>query len=51
MKIDYLIKNGIIIDGSGDARYEADLLINGDRIISILKKIKNLLKYMIKNIT
>ena len=38
MNIDYLIKNGTIIDGSGDARYEADLLVNGDRIISIFKK-------------
>ena len=38
MNIDYLIKNGTMIDGSGDARYEADLLVNGDRIISIFKK-------------
>ena len=38
MNIDYLIKNGTIIDGSGEARYEADLLENGDRIISIFKK-------------
>ena len=37
MKIDYLIKNGTIIDGSGDNRYEADLLINDDQIISIFK--------------
>ena len=38
MKIDYLIKNGTIIDGSGDARFEADLLVHDDRIISIFKK-------------
>ena len=44
MNIDYLIKNGTIIDGSGDARYEADLLVNGDRIISIFKKDQKSLK-------
>ena len=38
MKIDYLIKNGTIIDGSGDNRYEADILISDDQIVSILSK-------------
>ncbi len=38
MKIDYLIKNGTIIDGSGDTRYEADILISDDQIVSILSK-------------
>ena len=34
----YLIKNGTIIDGSGDNRYEADILISDDQIVSILSK-------------
>ena len=38
MKIDYLIKNGTIIDGSGDNRFEADILISDDQIVSILSK-------------
>ena len=38
MKIDYLIKNGTIIDGSGNNRYEADILISDDLIISIFNK-------------
>lgn len=32
-----LIKSGIIIDGSRQARYNADLLINGERIEKIGK--------------
>jgi N-acyl-D-amino-acid deacylase len=36
-KYDLLIKNGTIIDGSGRARYVADVAINGDRIVSIGK--------------
>ena len=35
-----LIKNGTVIDGSGRARYIADLAINGDRIVHI-GKLKN----------
>ncbi|HEV7475130.1 MAG TPA: D-aminoacylase [Pyrinomonadaceae bacterium] len=34
-KYDLLIKHGTIIDGSGRARYLADLAINGDRIARI----------------
>src|SRR5882672_9946569 len=34
-KYDLLIKNGLIIDGSGTRRYLADIAINGDRIVRI----------------
>lgn len=37
---DLLIKNGLIIDGSGAARYRGDIAIKGDRIVSI-GKLKN----------
>ena len=30
-----LIKNGLIIDGSGSAGYKADVLIDNDRIVKI----------------
>ena len=49
MKIDYLIKNGTIIDGSGDNRYEADILISDDQIISILSKDQKTVKINDKN--
>jgi dihydroorotase/N-acyl-D-amino-acid deacylase len=39
-KYDLLIKNGLVIDGSGRPGYIADLAINGDRIVRI-GKIKN----------
>src|ERR1044072_3585862 len=37
---DLLIRNGTIIDGSGSARYRADVAIKGDRIVRI-GKIRN----------
>src|ERR1044072_2854644 len=37
---DLLIKNGTVIDGSGRARYAADLAVHGDRIAA-LGKLKN----------
>ena len=30
-----LIKNGFVVDGSGEKRYKADVLINGDKIEKI----------------
>ena len=30
-----LIKNGFVIDGSGEKRYKADVLVNGDKIEKI----------------
>ena len=36
-EFDILIKNGQIIDGSGEPRYKADLAIKGDRIVRIGK--------------
>ena len=39
-KYDLLIKNGTVIDGSGRARYRADIAIKGDRIVRI-GKLKN----------
>jgi dihydroorotase/N-acyl-D-amino-acid deacylase len=39
-KYDLLIKNGLLIDGSGRAGYIADIAINGDRIVRI-GKLKN----------
>ena len=35
-----LIKNGFIVDGSGNKGYKADILINGDRIEKVGKNIK-----------
>jgi len=35
-----LIKNGFIVDGSGNKGYRADVLINGDRIEKIGENIK-----------
>ena len=35
MKYDVLIRNALIIDGSGEAGYEADLAIVNDRIVAI----------------
>ena len=32
---DYLIKNGTIIDGTGDARFQGDIAIQGDRIVAV----------------
>ncbi|MDR3575398.1 MAG: D-aminoacylase [Anaerolineaceae bacterium] len=33
--LDFLIKNGTLIDGSGRRRYQADIGISGDRIVAI----------------
>ena len=32
---DLLIKNGLIVDGSGDVPYQADVAVNGDTIVKI----------------
>ena len=32
---DYLIKNGTIIDGTGDARFQGDIAIQDDRIVAV----------------
>ena len=37
MKYDVLIRNALIVDGSGEAGYEADLAILNDRILAIGK--------------
>ena len=29
---DLLIKNGLIVDGSGDVPYQADVAVNGDNL-------------------
>jgi len=37
---DLIIRNGLVIDGSGRAGYRADIAIKGDRIVRI-SKLKN----------
>lgn len=32
-----LLKNGVVVDGSGSNRYQADVLIDGDKIVKIGK--------------
>ena len=35
--VDILIKNGCIVDGTGNAAYHADIAVAGDRIVKIGK--------------
>ena len=35
LEIDYLIKNGTIVDGTGRASYLADIVVVGDQIVFI----------------
>ncbi|MDI6745414.1 MAG: D-aminoacylase [Thermodesulfovibrionales bacterium] len=37
-KLDLLIKNGIVYDGTGKEPFEADIGITGDRIVAVIKK-------------
>ena len=48
-EFDYLIKNGTIIDGSGNDRYEANIVINGNKIISIFDNSKTSIHIKNKN--
>lgn len=36
--MDLLIKNAVIIDGTGESRYEGAVLVNGSRITKIIRK-------------
>ena len=37
-KIDILIKNGLVFDGTGSEPFDADIAISGDRIVFVGKK-------------
>lgn len=32
-----LLKNGVVVDGSGSNRYQADVLIDGDKIVKSVR--------------
>ncbi len=54
-KIDYLIKNGIIIDGSRKKRFKSNLLINNGKIAAIFRDFEQAIfinneKYSFKNL-
>ena len=44
---DYLIKNGTIVDGSGNPRFKGDLAIRGDKIVAIKPTIRATAKHVI----
>ena len=44
---DYLIKNGTIVDGSGNPRFKSDLAIRGDKIVAIKPTIRATAKHVI----
>ena len=44
---DYLIKNGTIVDGSGNPRFKGDLAIRGDKIVAIRPTIRATAKHVI----
>ena len=35
LKMNILIKNGLIVDGTGTPKYKADVLVKGDTIVKI----------------
>ncbi|MBM4140458.1 MAG: D-aminoacylase [Nitrospira sp.] len=44
MKVDLIIKNGLVFDGTGSEPFEADIGISGDKVVFINRKSKGWLK-------